>query len=60
MTDEQLRDRANLYARNIMRDLWPDGRLDVEPLAVQRAIAIAFVVGFAAGREDCAEGRHGR
>lgn len=58
MTDKELHERANRYARNIADDLgvahWRTTAM-VAPVDVfVRAVAIAFVVGVSAAYEDVA------
>lgn len=62
MTDEQLRHRANLYARQAMLGASEDperGR-DLHGAEVITLIARAFVIGYATGLEESARGARAR
>lgn len=52
MTDDQLRERANLYARQAVLNHRVAHGLPVLEDEVITLIARAFVIGFAAGLED--------
>lgn len=62
MSDSDLQARANLYALQVVDDLQKQIYMAPEATAqlVARAVAMAFVVGFGAGMEECAKARHGR